>query len=200
MEGEPTESIEANRHRVSTGVWKRVGADGRTRYEIAYRDSDGRQRRQVVEGGKRAAETALAEVKSRIGRGERIAPRHSLTFAEAAERCMEAQTALRPATVAAYASAINTHLLPAWGKQRLDRIDVDAVARLVETMRTADYRNRVETRLRRRLSGKAGYEPRAIRGVLVPAGRIFDFARRRLGWAGAQSCQAARSRGAPAPA
>jgi len=199
---ERNKSSGADRQRVGTGIWKRVGADGRTRYEITYRDSDGRQRRQVIEGGKRAAETALADVKARIGRGERIAPRPSLTFAGAAERYLAAQPSLRPATITTYKTAIRVHLLPAWGRERLDRIDVDAVARLVERMQTAEYRAEVEQRLaaeyaaardaaggprprrKRTLSGKAGYAPWAIRGALVPAGRIFDFARRRLGWQG----------------
>lgn len=193
-------SSRVERHRVGPGIWKRIGADGRTRYEITYRDSDGRQRRQVIEGGKRAAQTALADVKSRMGHGERIAPRPDLTFAEAAERYLAAQTSLRPATIAAYTTAISVHLLPAWGRERLDRVDVDAVARLVERMQTAEYRAEVERRLatkvsaarsaaglplrERKSSGKVGYAPWAIRGSLVPAGRVFDFARRRLGWQG----------------
>ncbi len=172
------------RERVAPGIWKRIGADGKPRYEITYRDSEGRQRRQTADGGKRAAETMLADVKSRMGRGERVAPRYDLTFADAAERYLAAQTALRPATVATYTTAINTHLLPAWGRLRLDRIDVDAVARLVERMQTVEYRAEVDRRLGRPESRKVGYEPWAIRGALVPAGRVFDFARRRLSWAG----------------
>jgi integrase len=172
------------RTRVAPGIWKRRGADGKDRYEITYRDSDGRQRRSVVEGGKRAAETALSDVKARMGKGERIVPSPRLTFGEAAERYLAAQTALRPATVAAYTTAIKTHLLPAWDRKRLDHIDVDEVARLVERMQTAKYRAEVDARLKRPATGKNGYAPWAIRGSLVPAGRIFDFARRRLGWAG----------------
>lgn len=176
--------MNVERTRVGPGIWKRKGADGKDRYEITYRDSDGRQRRQVVEGGKRAAETALSDVKARMGKGERIVPSPRLTFGEAAERYLAAQTALRPTTVAAYTTAIKTHLLPAWDRKRLDHIDVDEVARLVERMQTAQYRAQVDQRLERRASGKDGYAPWAIRGALVPAGRIFDFARRRLGWAG----------------
>ena len=172
------------RIRVAPGVWKRRGADGQDRYEITYRDSNGRQRRQVVDGGRRAAETALADVKSRMGKGERVVPSPRLTFAEAADRYLTAQTALRPATILAYATALNTHLLPAWGHKRLDHIDVDEVARLVERMQTAEYRAEVDRRLERPASGKDGYAPWAIRAALVPAGRVFDFATRRVGWAG----------------
>lgn len=173
------------REKVKPGIWRRHGADGRPRYEIAYRDSDGRQRREVVEGGIRAAQVKLADTKARMGRGERIAPAFNLTFGEAAEHWIEAQGAtLRPATLAAYRSSLDTHLLPAWGRVRLDRIDVDAVARLVERMQTTGYRGEVMARLGQRGTADEGYRPWTIRGVLTPAGRIFDFARRRLGWAG----------------
>lgn len=178
------------RQRVAPGIWKRQLASGKFRYEITFRDSEGRQRRQAINGGRRAADAALADVKSRMGRGQRVTPRYDLTFAEAAERYMAAQVTLRPATVATYSSALTTHLLPAWGRLRLDRIDVDVVARLVERMQTGDYRAEVEQRLKRPASGKPGYRPWAVRGVLVPAGRIFDFARRRLGWAGTNPVRA----------
>jgi hypothetical protein len=70
--------MSVQRTKVAPGIWKRKGADGKDRYEITFRDSDGRQRRQVVDGGKKAAETALADVKSRMGKGERVAPQPRL--------------------------------------------------------------------------------------------------------------------------
>jgi hypothetical protein len=71
------------REKVKVGIWRRRSAKGRCVYEITFRDSDRRQRRQVVPGGLREAETALADVKSRMGRGERVAPNPSLIFAVA---------------------------------------------------------------------------------------------------------------------
>lgn len=161
------------RERVKPGIYKRLGVDGKPVFEIGYRDSDGKQRWQRVHGGVRAAEAALADIKARRGKGERVAPSPRLTFAEAAEAWMEAQGArLRPATQAAYGSSLRMHLLPRWGRRRLDQLDVDDVARLIEDMQ------------------RAGYKPWTIRGVLTPAGRVFDFARRRLGWAGANPVRA----------
>lgn len=58
------------------------------------------------------------------------------------------------------------HLLPRFGRRRLDSVDVDDVARLVEELQ------------------RAGRKAWTIRGNLTVAGRVFDFARRRLGWAG----------------
>lgn len=178
--------MQPKRSRVKQGIWRRQGADGKWRYEITYRDSDGKQRREVVEGGLRAAEAALSDRKARMGRGERVAPNHRLTFAEAAEEWMSAQGAtLRPATRAAYRSALDIHLLPAWGNLRLDRIDVSVIARLIEQMQTTEYRRAVLERTGRRTNRiDSGYRPWTIRGVLTPAGRVFDFARRRLSWAG----------------
>lgn len=178
--------MSVERVKVAQGIWKRRSADGKTeRYEITYRDSNGVQRRQVIEGGRRAAETALADVKARMGKGERVAPNPRLTFEQAAEKWLaSAQASLRPATASTYATHLRTHLLPVFGRKRLDHIDVDQIASFVERMRTAEYRASVEARLGRAATGEDGYAPWAIRGVLVVASRIFDHAHRRLGWAG----------------
>lgn len=155
------------RERVERNIYRRTDSAGHVRFEIGYRDSDGRQRWQAVEGGIKAARTALADVKARMGKGERVAPARNLTFAVAAERWYKAQvTTLRPATQASYSTALRIHLLPRWGRRRLDSLDVDDVARLIEDMR------------------RNGRKAWTIRGQLTVAGRVFDFAHRRLGWAG----------------
>ena len=183
------------RARVKPGIWKRSGADGALRYEITYRDSDGKQRRQVVEGGLRAAETGLSDVKARMGKGERVSPRPNLTFGYVAEEWMAREGAtLRPATQAAYRTALDTHLLPAWGSRRLDRIDPSAVADLVERMQTGAYRTEVEQRLEIKKSNRpadVGYKAWTIRSALTPAGRVFDFASERMGWAGTNPVRSA---------
>ena len=156
-----------HRERVERNIYRRLAANGKPRYELVYVDSDGRQRRQTIEGGIKAARVALADVKARMGHGQRVAPTPNLTFALAAERWQAAQAArLRPATRAVYGSHLRTHLLPRWGRRRLDTLTVDDVARLAEEMRLA------------------GSKAWTIRGALVVAGRVLDFARRRLGWAG----------------
>ena len=162
-----TRNPKPRRERVKPGIYVRRNAQGRKVYEITYRDSDRKQRWQTIEGGIRAAEAALADKRARMGRGERVAPIPNLTFGDVAERWEQSQAAsLRPATRAAYGSSLRVHLLPAWRNRKLDSLTVDDVARLIESMQGRDY--------------KAW----TIRGVLTPAGRIFDFAIRRLGWAG----------------
>ena len=159
--------MQAERNRVERGIWKRTGADGKARFEITYRDSEGRQRRQVVEGGLKAARVALADVKSKMGHGQRVTPQPRLTFGDAAERYMEsARATLRPGTVDAYDSHLRTHLSPRWKRRRLDSLTVDDVARLIEEMRA---------------DGKRAW---TIRGALVVLGRVFEHARRRLGYSG----------------
>lgn len=149
------------------GIYRSTDSQGKRRFEITYRDSDGKQRWQRVEGGVRAAERAKADVLARIGKGERVAPLRNVTFAVAAERYLKsAESSLRPATVALYSSAFRNHLEPIWGKRKLDTITVDDVARRIEAMQQ---------------EGKKAW---TIRGVLTVAGRTFDFASRRLGWAG----------------
>lgn len=163
----PSDPSDRQRQRVEPGIWRRTNAQGQPVYEITFRDSDGRQRRQTVSGGVKTARTALADVRGRMGHGKRVAPAPTLTFGQAAERWQQSQmAALRPATQAAYAAHLRTHLLPRWERRRLDSIDVDDVARLVSDLHDA------------------GRKAWTIRGALTVAGRIFDFARRRLGWAG----------------
>ena len=62
------------------GIYYRLAADGRRRYEITYRDSDGRQRWKTVDGGLQDAKADLEELRGRMRRGERVAPtRFTLT-------------------------------------------------------------------------------------------------------------------------
>lgn len=155
------------RERVKAGIYVRKDARGRKIYEIAYRDASGRQRWQTVEGGLRAAEATLGDVKARLGRGERVIRQPNLTFALAAQQWWDAQASvLRPATQNAYGANLNGYLLPAWGRRRLDEIDVNSVAALVRDMQ------------------RQGRKAWTIRGALVVAGRVFDYASRRMSWGG----------------
>lgn len=155
------------RELVEKNIYRRYTPKGEPVYELCFLDSDGRQRRQTVEGGIKAARAKLADIRSDQGKGKRVVPMPNLTFADAAERWTQAQAArLRPSTRSVYESHLRTHLLPRWGRRRLDSLTVDDVARLAEDMR---------------LAGRKAW---TIRGALVVAGRVLDFARRRLGWAG----------------
>ncbi len=162
MQQKPT-----RRKRVEPGIYHRTGADGQGRYEIAFRDSDGRQRSQTIEGGIKAARTALATVKSEMGRGRRVAPSPRLTFDTAADRWWDARASkLRPATQDAYRHAL-THLRKAFGRRRLDDIAPADVAAYVARQQAAGYR---------------GW---TLRGHLVVMRQVIAYAQRRLSFAGA---------------
>ncbi len=168
----------AERVKVKPGIWRRETASG-VRYEIAYRDSDGRQRRQVVEGGQRAAETALATVKSEMGRGRRVAPVPRLTFDVAADRWFEARCGdLRPATCDSYTHSL-AHLRRALGRRRLDDLSVNDVTRFIRGQRAAGYRGS------------------SVRSHLVVLRQVFAFAQRRLGYAGANPVELLERRERP---
>ncbi len=180
----PTSAPAVVREKVKPGIWRRKGAKGWV-YEIAYRDSDGVQRRQKVSGGMREAQTALAAVKARMGTGERIAPNPRLTFAVAAEQWIEAKAPnLTPKTVTTYRYGLGTHLLPAFGRKRLQEIDVTAVARFVARMGTAEYRREVEERTGQKVDATEGYSVQTIKSTLIPLSRSFAYAKRHLGFSG----------------
>lgn len=173
------------REKVKPGIWRRRDAKNRWRYEIVFRASDGRQRRQTVVGGLREAETALADVKARMGKGERVTPNPSLTFGAAAEQWLAAKSPnLTPKTISAYRYALDGHLLPAFGRMRLDRLDVTDVSKFVARMNGAAYRREVQVRNGQKATASNGYSAATIKAVLIPMSRTVAYAKRNLGFAG----------------
>lgn len=174
------------RERVKPGIWRRRNAEGQWVYEIAYRDSDGRQRRHVVPGGAKDAETALSEVKAKMGKGQRVAPNARLTFAAAADEWLAAKSPnLTPRTIETYRYALDVHLLPAFGHKRLADIDVRAVSLFVARMTSAEYRRDVQRRTgHAEEEATTGYSVQTIKSALIPLSRTFAYARRHLGFAG----------------
>jgi integrase len=165
---------------VKPGIYRRTNAAGDIVYEILYRDSDGKQRLQKINGNLKAAEAKLGEIKRDKFSGKRVAPNPRLTFALAAERWLESYKATRrKSSVAVYAASLKVHLIPAFGRRRLDQINVDDMARLIEKMQTVEYRGKVSAR-----KCEHGYSQESIRRALVCANMIFSYSARRLGWAG----------------
>jgi hypothetical protein len=56
------------------GVYYRLGADGKRRYEISFLDEQGRRRWQVVDGNLELAQAALDERRRRRRNSEPVAP------------------------------------------------------------------------------------------------------------------------------
>lgn len=162
MQTEPTRSVASRRTKVKDrrGIYYRVGAGGRRRYEITYRDSHGRQRWQVVDGGLREAEAALEDVRRKLRRGERVAPSQA-TFAEIARVWLASQTGLRPRTRESYETQLRVHLEPAFGTRKIAQLTEDDVAAFIAEMQAA------------------GYKGWSIRAALTPLGRVLGYAARR---------------------
>jgi integrase len=147
------------RVRVERGIYKRQTPKG-VRYELTYTDSTGRQRWQTVRGGLKEARRARAEIVSKLGRGERVAPTRA-TLAEVAVAWLDAQTQLRPRTKERYGSNIRLHIVPKQGRLRIGEVNTDDVARVIADMQ------------------EAGYAAWTIRGVLTVLGRVLGSATRR---------------------
>jgi len=173
------------REKVKPGVWRRRTVRGTLVYEITFRDSDGRQRRKVIDGNLKAAETALADIKARMGQGQRIAPNPALRFADASATWLEVKSPnLAPKTIGVYRYALDSHLLPAFGRKRLAEIDVTAVSVFVARMATVEYRREVEARNGQEPSATTGYSVQTIKSALIPLSRTVAHAKRHLGFAG----------------
>jgi integrase len=156
----PGESTRPRRTKTNRrGIYYRDSPDGR-RYEITYLDSDGRRRWQVVPGILRDAETALADLKDRQRKGERVVPTRA-TLGEAADAWISAQTNLRPNTIKIYTWAIEKHIKPRLGKRRIADVTTDDVSDLIADMRMA------------------GLKPWSIRAVMTPLSRILGHSTRR---------------------
>jgi integrase len=156
----------AQRTRVEKGIYTRRTADGREVFEIVYRDSDGRQRWEKVDGGIRAARSRRDDVAGRKARGEKVRPRPNLRFNDAADAWWtDKALKLRPNTQSAYGASLK-HLRERYGRIRLDDIGVSSVARFVSEQEA---------------KGLKGW---TIKGQMTVLGRIFDHASRHLGWAG----------------
>jgi integrase len=163
-------SSKATRRRVSVerNIYRRP--DGR--FEVGFRDTNGKQRWRVP-GFPAAFDTisharrARDAVKGMKASGERVQPSPRLKFGDAADRWLSDQVIeLRPATQGIYGNAVRNHLKPRWGKRRMDSLTPDDAARLIRELRAL------------------GLSEWTISGIQKAASRVFKFARRRMGWHG----------------
>lgn len=152
----------------ATGVYRSVSG----RYEIAYRDSDGRLRFQVVDGGFEDAKAARAEMVGKVRKGETVRPT-KISFAEFSEQWL-AGLNKRPRTIAAHRYALEKHLLPRFRRRKLAEITTDDVARLVAEMQRAGYAGWTIQGSLSALSGCLGH---AKRRGMIPANPVSDLLR-----------------------
>jgi integrase len=165
MQSKPTQRHTKTRH---PGVYR--GSSGR--YEIVYRDSDGRQRWETVPGNLEDAKARQAEIRSKLGKGERVALTRR-TFADWAEEWLVSLDK-RPRTIDAHRYALDRHLLPRFGSKKLAAITTDDAARLVAEMRKEGYAGWTITGALSTLSGCLG---RAARRKMIPANPVSELER-----------------------
>jgi integrase len=115
------------------GIYRSISG----RYEIAYRDSDGRLKFQVAGDTLEEAKSARADVVSRLGRGEQLRSTKETfeTFAES----VVASVTKRPRTIEKHRYHLRRHLNPRFRHRRLTDIQTRDVARLVAEMQRAGY-------------------------------------------------------------
>jgi len=122
------------------GIYYRPRPDGRVQppYEVPYLDSSGKRRWAVVHGSLDDAEAKRAELRLRRRRGERIQPTRQ-TFEQYAWEWLERQP-VRERTREVHSWALREHLIPYFGRRRLDQITVDDVASFIAHMRRKGLR------------------------------------------------------------
>ena len=163
--------VERNIYRRATGV-----------YEVGFKDGGGKQRWRTVDGGIRAARAARDVILSQRARGEQVANNSRLRFADAADEWLQGPVLdLRPATESCYRNAVEQHLLDRFGVRRLDTITPDDLASLVRDLRVD------------------GLAESTIVIVIGVTNRIYRYAARRLGWAGANPVSLMLSSERPKP-
>jgi integrase len=154
----------------ATGVYKSSSG----RYEISFRDSSGKLRSQVVDGGFEDAKNERAAIVARMAQGERVAPT-SLTLGGFADEWIRRQEGrVRPTTHTLYATYLRLHVQPRLGRRRLQAITVDDVAALIVSMQNGTRFVQRDGRVVQE-TGKP-FAAWTVRGVLVVLGRLFASA------------------------
>jgi integrase len=171
-------SKQPRRVRVERNIYRRASGV----YEVGFKDATGKQRWRTVDGGITAARAVRDSLLTQRSRGERVSDNGRLRFGDAAGRWLEGPVVdLRPATQSCYRNAGEQHLLKRFGPRRLDAIMPDDLVGLV-----------------RELRGN-GLAESTIVIVIGVTNRIYRYAARRLGWAGANPVSLMLSSERPKP-
>lgn len=149
------------RKRVERGIYQQENGT----YAVYYL-LNGKPRFKTIGPKLAEARRARSQLIAKAERGELATPTR-LTFAELAATWLEGYAALvaaeerSPRTLENYRYFLDKHLLPVFGRRRLQEITTDDIAQLIAAMRA------------KCLAAKT------INNALVPLGRIFSHALRR---------------------
>ena len=178
-------SSRVQREKVKPGIWRRKSARG----PLGVRDHVPRLGRPPAPSGRRRAACGTPRrarrVKSRMGKGERVAPNPRLTFAVACEEWIAAKSPnLTDKTIATYRYALDGHLLPALGRMKLSRDRRDGRRRVRRTHEHGRVPARGPGAQRPAANGTTGYSVQTIKSALIPLSSTFAYAKRHLGYGG----------------
>jgi integrase len=172
------ESNQPRRVRVERNIYRRVSGV----YEVGFKDATGKQRWRTVDGGVMAARAVRDSLLTQRSRGERVSDNGRLRFGDAAGRWLDGPVVdLRPATQSCYRNAVEQHLVNRFGTRRLDTITPDHLAAMVRELRGD------------------GLAESTIVIVIGVTNRIYRYAARRLGRAGANPVSLMLSSERPKP-
>ncbi len=143
------------------GVYYRLDAQGRRRYIVWFRDSNGRERFKTLPMGttEKDAVAHRADLTSRMRRGEKIAP-SNLRMSDWADQWLEEQDVAEK-TLRNYRWAVETWIKPKLGHLKVHEVTVDDVAWYISELRR---------------EGKAAW---TIRACMTPLNRMMAVAARR---------------------
>jgi integrase len=140
MQAQPNRGVRRRPVARHPGIYYRPGPGGKVQppYEISYFDSSGQRRWLTVQGTLDEAEAKRAELQLRRRHGGRVEPTRQ-TFEQYARDWLARQQC-RPRTQEKLVWALEQHLIPYFGRRRLDQITVDDVAAFIAAMRRKKLR------------------------------------------------------------
>lgn len=100
------------------------------------------RRRRVRFKTRKAAEKFLSETAMQAARGEYLEPTKVPTFEDVAERWFQTKVQRRPSHVCDLRQRLDKHILPRFGKIRLDRISVAEMDKFRDGLAKAGYAHR----------------------------------------------------------
>jgi integrase len=127
-------------------------------YYVIHRTPEGKQRWESGFPNKASARDRLNEILTSINKGTYLEPK-PITFAEFAKGYLSGRVGIRGSTSASYASIIRKHLVPYFGKTKIQDIRLHSVQQFVEKLvpmvSTKTLRNAI-TLLKVMLAGEKG--------------------------------------------
>ena len=175
MHSKPNQRPGVVRERVERGIYRRRTSTGETRYEVAYLDSDGRQRWNTV-GKLQEARDLRSSIVTKVKSGERVAPTR-ITLADYIDQWLERQKPrLRLRTHEVYSDWLRLNVKPRLGKRQLQSVTVDDVAGLIGSMAKGERFVEKDGQLEK-VDGKP-FAAWTIRGVVTVLGRVLGSATR----------------------